>query len=456
MMSLVIAAATLAAQPYPPLQAEVSDFGRGIQRTMRRLAESTPEHRNTVRILFYGQSITEQGWWKSVVADLKVRFPHANIVAENRSLGGFSSQFLVKTAETDLYPFEPDLLVFHVYGAHDKYADIVRRVRERTAAEILLQTDHVTKPSDFQEETDAAKLPPAGKHWDAFMNHNWLPSVARKYGAELCDQRSLWKQYLTANKLEPKALLSDAVHLNARGEFLMAECVKAYLRRDAKFDPPAADSRVKTFVVGKDVDWKDGKLTLTFRGRRVEAVCKPGDAPAATILIDGKKPGEFPGNYALTRAIAKPGGKWPVVAGFGPGNKPVVEDWFMDLTRADSDGKLFTFTLRGSVTGPDGNGRSDTKFISNSGRVAIDPEHWNVAYALALAQVKPVPEKMTVTWKVVASSDDEFSAPKNSDPTVETAVTLARGLPNGDHVLEIRGGPESPISALRAYDPSGR
>ena len=73
---------------------------------------------------------------------------------------------LVKTAETDLYPFQPDLLIFHVYGAHNTYEDNIRRTRERTTAEILIQTDHVnvTTPADFTEETDAAKLPPNGKH----------------------------------------------------------------------------------------------------------------------------------------------------------------------------------------------------------------------------------------------------------------------------------------------------
>ena len=231
--------AAVAAEPpaYPPPHfPDSSQWGRNIQRTMRLLATSTPEKRNTVRILFYGQSITEQKWAKRVEDDLRQRFPHANLVIENRALGGFASQMLVKTAETDLYPFQPDLLIFHVYGAHDKYEDIIRRTRERTTAEILMQNDHVTKPADFTEETDPAKLPPAGKHWDAFMNHNYLPSLAKKYGAELCDQRALWKAYLTENKLEPKALLRDSVHLNAHGEWFMAECVKAYLR----YDPSSA------------------------------------------------------------------------------------------------------------------------------------------------------------------------------------------------------------------------
>ncbi len=116
--------------------------GAERSRTMRLLATSTPERRNTVRILFYGQSITEQKWSEQVAADLRRRFPHADLVVENRALGGFASQLLVKTAETDLYPFYPDLVVFHVFGAHDKYEDILRRTRERTTAEILQQNDH--------------------------------------------------------------------------------------------------------------------------------------------------------------------------------------------------------------------------------------------------------------------------------------------------------------------------
>ncbi|MCW1925028.1 hypothetical protein OKA05_20880 [Luteolibacter arcticus] len=102
---------------------------------------------------------------------------------------------LARTAESDLYPFQPDLLVFHVYGAHDKYEDIIRRTRERTCAEILIQTDHVVKAEDLTEETDPEKVPIQSGKWDAFMNHNFLPSIARKYGAELCDQGPIWKRY---------------------------------------------------------------------------------------------------------------------------------------------------------------------------------------------------------------------------------------------------------------------
>ncbi len=439
---------------YAPLAADARTFGRNIQRTMRALADSTPAKRNTVKILFYGQSITEQKWADAVLADLRARFPHADIVAENRALAGFSSQLLVKTAESDLYPFYPDLLIFHVYGAHNSYEDIIRRVRERTTAEVLMQTDHVTKEKDFAEETDPAKLPPRGEHWDAFMNHNWLPSVAKKYGAELCDQRALWKQYLRENKLEPKALLSDNVHLNARGEFLMAECVTSYLRRDAALDSPD-DGRIKTYVVGEDCKLDGGALSLDFDGNRVDLVFKPGAAPGSRVAprLDGARPSSLPGVVAFTRAVATPGGKWPVVAGFVPAASTTVpEDWTMRVTRDFANPKRHTFTLSGSVTGPDGEGASDAPFASKSGRVKIDPEHWNAEYAFQLAGGKPVPAEFVVRWKSVALGADEIAVPAPCGVGLESAVTVAQGFVNGPHRLTIGAGAES-VAAVRVYRP---
>lgn len=443
---------------YPPARfPDVSGWGCNLQRTMRLLAASTPEKRNTVRILFYGQSITEQNWARLVADDLRHRFPHANLVIENRALAGFASQMLVKTAETDLYPFQPDLLIFHVYGAHDKYEDIIRRTRERTTAEILMQNDHVTKPADFTEETDAAKLPPAGKHWDAFMNHNWLPYVARKYGCELCDQRALWKAYLTENKLEPKVLLRDGVHLNPHGEWFMAQCVNAYLRYDPKLGPSPAEDWVKTYRVGKEVRWKDGKLRFDFEGNRVDVICRSGGASPALVLINGRKPSEWPELYGFTRALTKPEGKWPVkwppIAPIGSQKLLLVEDWSLAVAKEPQSDKLFTFTLTGSRTGADGEGRSDARFVSNSGRIVLETNDWNVSYALSLAGITPVPETFTVKWKVEPRFVDEFVSPGAINPAIEATVTLAQGLPNSRHTLEISGGDQTPIAALRVYRP---
>ncbi len=448
---LVVAGVGRAAEPFPPLTPEVlgdaTKLGASVQRTMRLLATSTGAKRNAVRVLFYGQSITEQKWADIVTADLKARFPHADLTIENRALAGYSSQMLVKTAETDVYPFAPDLVILHAYGAHDKYEEIVRGIRGRTGAEVLIQTDHVTKPADFTEETDPAKLPPAAKHWDAFMNQNWLPSVAKKYGCELCDQRAIWKRYLTANKLAPKALLSDDVHLNAHGEFLMAECVKAHLRYDPKAKP-AADAYFTTIPIEAQ-----GLLLkeLTVTGSRIELLSKPGGREAVEFKIDGLEPGATPSAYVFTRALAKPGGKWPVVAGFRPSGKPVPEDWVMELTRDAAKPKHFTFTLKGSVTGPDGAGRTDAPFASNSGCVKIAPEDWNVEFAMMLAGVKPVPDRVTVTWSAVFPGSDGVLYLSDS-PGLEWSTLVADGLANGPHELTLMRG-LSGVAAVRVTRP---
>jgi len=282
---LLLASSALAADDFPPPGSlgDTASYGRSLQRTMRLLAESTAEKPNMVRVLFYGQSITEQKWAKLVEDDLRRRFPHANLVVENRALGGFASQILVRTAETDLYPFQPDLLIFHVYGSHDKYEDIIRRTRERTCAEILMQTDHVTKAVDLTEETDPAKVPIQSGKWDAFMNHNWIPSLAKKYGAELCDQRAIWKRYLTDHALAPKALLKDDVHLNANGEYLMAQCVNAYLRRDEKFGPAPAEQWVRRSQSGRRSFGRMASCAWSLKAR----VWTWWQARAVTALLRG-------------------------------------------------------------------------------------------------------------------------------------------------------------------------
>ncbi|HXG62433.1 MAG TPA: SGNH/GDSL hydrolase family protein [Planctomycetota bacterium] len=437
--------------PPPTTLGPVETYGARIQRTMSLLAESTPRRRSTVRVLFYGQSITEQAWWKEVAEDLRRRFPHANLVLENRAIGGFASQLLVKTAETDLYPFYPDLVIFHVYGSHLEYENIIRRLRERTTAEILLQTDHVTRDEDLTEETDPARLTPA--NWSAWMNHVFLPSIARKYGAELVDQRRLWKEYLRAHRLPAARLLRDAVHLNAHGCYLMAEIVKAHLRHDPRLSDGSWKEWVRTYEVGKDLFWKDGALALEFEGNRVDAIVAPGSAAPVAVRIDGRKPSEFPELYGRTRTTAYPGSIWPCLLRVTADKPPVVEEWTLTLTEISEDLQRFRFRVEGSRTGPDGEGNGSERFVSRSGRVVIDPADWNFAYALKVFGRK-IDAGFRIRWKVVPFFVDELVSSGGTDPAVETVVTLAQGLPGGRHRLELLGGgPQAPVRALRVYRP---
>ena len=455
---VLLLAASALAQPAFPTPKDVGDpakLGLGIQRTMTLLASSTPQKRNTVRILFYGQSITEQDWWKVVAEDLRKRFPHANLIIENRAMGGFASQKLVKTAETDLYPFYPDLMIFYVYGSHLEYENIIRRTRERTTAEILIQTDHATKDTDLDEPTDPARLMPDGKIWNSFMNYRFLPEMVTKYQTGVVDQRNLWKKYLKDRSIAAQQLLKDGVHLNAHGNYLMAEFVKASLvRREGPAADPMNCETVKTLVVGKDVQWKDGQLVMEFEGNRVDVILKDGAAAPAAVRIDGKKPSEHPELYGFTRALSKPGGKWPVVADLSYEKPLVLDEWTMQVKKDPADEKLFTFSVTGSKTGPDGEGRSNQRFVSNSGRIVIDPEDWDVAFALSLAGVKPIPAAFNVRWNIVPHFIDEVTFATASDKSIETAVTVAQGLKNGKHTLTIAGAADMPITVIRIYRPT--
>lgn len=428
--------------PSPRKLGPIRTYGRRIQRALRLMAQSTPSRRHTVKVLFYGQSITEQVWWKEVAQDLHRRFPHANLLIENRAIGGHSSQLLVKTAETDVYPFYPDLLIFHAYGSHIEYENLIRRVRERTTADILIQTDHITRDEHLTEETDPKKLMPDGRVWDAFMNHKFLPEIARKYGCELADVRALWKEYLRDYNLNASQLLSDAVHLNDWGCYLMAQCVKAYLRVDRSFGDREWRGRVVTFIVGKDVHWRRGKLMMEFEGNRVDALCRGN---AAEVFIDGKPPSRHSSLYTLTRPTPYPGSNWPCILRVQRDAPLLEEEWVLRLTEVSPDGRRFRFVVAGSQTGADGEGSSDQRFVSHSRRVVIEPEDWNLEYAHRVFG-KRIAAGFEIRWRVVPMFRDSLAEQ-------EGWATLAQGLSGRHHTLEIRGDASAPISALRIYCP---
>ncbi len=432
--------------PAPP--EDTSGWGRHIGRSMTLLATSTPEHRNTVRILFYGQSIIKQDWWKGVVADLKRRFPHAEIQASNLAIGGFASQRLVRSADMDLYPFYPDLLIFHVFGAHDKYEEIIANTRRRTTAEIAMANDHFTAKAD-------PRAPDAG--WTAFMNGQFLPATAAKYGCELIDVRGPWRKYLLDKGYAPQKLLLDGAHLNEHACYLMAELVG----RQLVYDPALPDDEwrdmVRTYEVGSDVDFEDGVLRLHFEGNRVVALAGEPDGKAAPgrVLIDGRKPSSFAELYAFTRANVSPEVDWPwgVSAPFRitSVSPPVEEDWTITVTEGDV--ALFKFRIQGSVTGPDGEGVSTERFESDSGRVVIEPDDW--WKSTGGGKPSPIRPGYELEFRCVLTGTDVYEAPAVEDPSREYGTVLAQGLTNGPHVLEIRpeGDGSVPLKAIRVYEP---
>lgn len=443
-----------AAAPYPappPWQPD-PEQREHLRRSLTLLNTSTPADRKTVRVLFYGQSITQQAWWKEVERYLRATYTNANLLVENRAIGGHASQLLVKTAKADLYPFQPDLLIFHVYGSHLEYENIIRRVRERTCADILLQTDHLTTDASLTEETDPAKLTP--RQWDPWMNHVFLPATAAKYGACRADLHELWKAYLKAHQLKAADLLRDGVHLNARGEWLMAELLKAYLAplpAKAGYDP-LNEPRVRTIALPPSAGQQS--VRLEFTGTRADLVFKPNARGGLSVLVDGQKPSAVPELYCFTRVSAFPMSDWPVLLKVGAGAPLLAEDWSLKIDQASPDGKLCHFTLGGSVTGADGEGYSTNRFTSKSGRIVIEPDDWNLAYCVAVFK-RPLPENHTATWRAILQGTG-VALPPATAPGTEACVTIAQGLSPGHHVLELRGeAVAEQVQAARFYCPAG-
>jgi hypothetical protein len=82
-----------------------------IARSLEIIRTSTPENHKILKVLFYGQSITRSGWDRAVIEHWRQKYPNTVFVIQNRALGGFASQMLVRTTEQDIAAFYPDLII---------------------------------------------------------------------------------------------------------------------------------------------------------------------------------------------------------------------------------------------------------------------------------------------------------------------------------------------------------
>lgn len=463
LIPLVVVLAAPAERPPPKSVGPVETFGVNVQRSMNLIVGSTALKRNTVRILFYGQSHIVSDWTRVLGERLRRMYPLVDFVIENRAIGGFSAEWLVRTADMDLYSFYPDLVIFHDYGDADPLERIIRRLRERTTAEMVLLTDHVAPLVDgkWEEELEPGRMrpPKLGEHAPAWRSHAFLPELAKKYRLELVDVRPLWKQYLADHKLKPGDLLYDDLLLNADGNRLMVELVLPHLRHRPDL-APHFDDPVRTYTVGdeRDLQWKDGKLRLEFTGNKVDLICKDaGEGAPAAIRIDGKKPSEFPELYGFARtALEEPYYRHhPPVVGLKSLAPLVLEEWTMKVTNYDREKKTFRFRVSGSHTGDDGAGESGKDFVSNSKRVSIEVFDMETYVPITIKHSNnPEATEATIRWRAVGRFADEFAVPEKRNPFGETVVTAAQGLKNGKHVIEIDGGPDTPLAAIRVYKPT--
>jgi hypothetical protein len=254
--ALVLASACATAPPRPPALPCVA--AARPPEAIRRLATTGEE----VRILVYGQSVSDQPWWLMVRDWLRAQYPRGNLVMEQHARGGCAAQCLigrdpwfidhrtVNRVPGDVFAWRPDLIIFNVYGRHDDYDTLIAGFRQGCAAfddhpaatarcpaaerhpdyrpaEVLLQT------YNWMEDQHLAVLPPLPPipdgEWDHWMATVWIPGVARKHGVFLARIWEPWGEYLQANHLPARALIPDGEYLTDAGNQLMARLTEAAL-----------------------------------------------------------------------------------------------------------------------------------------------------------------------------------------------------------------------------------
>ena len=434
-------------------------YGSRIQRTMRLLATSTPQQRNRVKILFYGQSIIAQSWWKVIVAELRVQYPHADIVAENPSIGGFMSNWLKDTMYGDCYPACADLIVFHDYMADPaSMEEMFANLRRLTTAEVMPMTHHVSWIGNGQYQQAHQKESQRILEW------------SDKYGFEAVDIRTDWKRYLQYTKSDGWRLLKDIVHLSPAGETLWAKLTMPHFKylREAK---PDWHDRIRVYTpdgkrfVSDRAEYPVGRsllkepLRLSFEGSRVDVLAHPAPGAklgTAKILIDGKAPSSFPELYWATKGSRPPDFFFPMIRRVQLGNAPVLEDWTITFSQIAANGADFQYEVKGSVTGPDGKGNAKEKFVSRSGRLIIDPQWFMIPNLVQMVRKgSPYPDGTHCTVSVRANFTDIWKPQLPQNPASEDRCTLACGLANAPHTLEIipNGDGDLPLWAIVVHRP---
>ncbi|WP_128548249.1 SGNH/GDSL hydrolase family protein [Larkinella soli] len=426
-------------QPFPavePIDVPPA-FGEALGRTAGLLNAQETAPSPAVRVLVYGQSISMQNWWLAVKRYLQERYPQKRIIMENRAIGGFSAERLRLMVDNDVVPFYPDLILFHDYGNEPDYEAIIRTLRSRTTADIAIQTDHLGIGQN--------------QEWHDRHCSVWLPALCRTYGLGLLDVRSAWKAYLNRHQLEAKALLSDNVHLNEHGNFVMAEIIRHYLE-SLNGRTPAPSPAVRTLLPGREVAVRKDRVQISFTGNRIDLEMNPAGPATITARLDGADLTVHPAGYFHTRPALRPDGFFLTHIGLPLtlrlGGQPREEDWTMTITSVDSVRQQLRFRVSGSLTGEDGEGSSEGRFVSRSGRIGLDSAGWfrrkNPGDFRQFAWLKPGDR---LHWRVFPAFQTPGSAP------ADASVTVVLGVENRAHRLELRGPGARHIRAIRVFRP---
>jgi hypothetical protein len=419
-----------------------------LRRTFSLLQNATPLHRTSMRVMFYGQSITVEPWHFQVISYLTNTYPNVDFTFDDRAVDGFSSEYLHQCAWADIYSWRPDLIIFYDFGSESDYEDMLRQMRRHTTADVLLQNNHIAYWDGEPTQTPDKPVDQLVYNDPDWHSYVYLPKAAARFDMGLLDMRTPWKAYLRTNNLSLHALAPDGIHLNTNGYNLITGLVNGCFRpvtNMAAMDPYHYLG-ISTHTVGPADFRTNHTLSLTAVGARFDAVLGPGTAGLMRVLIDGHPPSHYDACYAFSRASLYGNILQPMIRRVDSAAHRTNEYWYVYVTNFDA--AQVWFRIEGSVTGPDGGGVSSQRFVSNSGRVVIEPDVWSRQF---------IGSAVTIAWECALQGADFFAANPPADSAADTTVLLADGLADGPHLIQlISDNANPPITAIRAYSPAGR
>lgn len=447
LLSLLLGSVSPAVAALPtmlPAEPAGAAMGSQLARTVQLLEASGQPGQPPVRVLFYGQSIVEQGRLQSTfINELKKQFPGAQINPVSSAIGGYMAPRLVRTTPHTVVFARPDLIVFDDYGGDidGTYEEIIRYLRSHTTADVILWSPHV---DNFNAAMDKQRDGEA----------DFRRSIAEKYKCEFADVRAVWKQYLDESKLPRTALLRDPIHNTPDGCDLIAKILaRHFVKSDAT--PSNAvqtlalnDAGARTAAgVTLGGNWENNPsgittsaagatLSIEFTGTRLDvlSIAEPPAAGAMSVEVDGQPATKVPAAWAVSIPLAAPVGWFPAVNRVSVGQAPLVrDDWTLHFHDVSPDGKTYHFELKGKQSGSDGEGESGKDFQSTSGRFSILASDLTLADTVH-ALKKQMPAAFDVTFRSFPLGRDVYQQKPGDHQVLQTLID---GLPNTRHTLKL-------------------